>query len=127
MERGEVTREGEVEEMLPLTVPVYYTLLTLADGERHGYGIITEVAERTGGAVKLRTGTLYTAVRRMLERGLIEESEERPDPEFDDERRRYYAITELGLDVLEAEARRLDQMVTLARAVEVLGGGGDPR
>jgi DNA-binding PadR family transcriptional regulator len=110
------------DEMLPLTVPVYYTLLALADAERHGYAIITEVEERTGGAVRLRTGTLYTAVRRMLEQGLVEESDERPDPEVDDERRRYYRITAWGREVLAAEAARLDQMVTLARDKNVYAG-----
>lgn len=109
----------ETSDMLPLTVPVYYTLLALTDAERHGYAIIAEVEERTGGKVRLRTGTLYTAVRRMMEQGLIEESDERPDPELDDERRRYYRITDWGREVLAAEANRLAQMVDLARAKKV--------
>jgi DNA-binding PadR family transcriptional regulator len=98
-------------------------VLSLADGERHGYAIITEVAEYTDGEVRLRTGTLYTAVRRMLEQGLIEESTERPDAELDDERRRYYRISDLGRDVLAAEAARLEQMVSLARVKRVLTDG----
>jgi DNA-binding PadR family transcriptional regulator len=121
-----MSSEPRPDEMLPLTVPVYYTLLALADGERHGYAIITEVEERTGGAVRLRTGTLYTAIRRMLEQGLVAESDERPDPELDDERRRYYRITPFGREVLALEAARLEQMVALAREKKVLArpGGG---
>jgi DNA-binding PadR family transcriptional regulator len=120
-----MTHEARVaQDMLPLTVPVYYTLLALTDAERHGYAIIAEVEERTGGDVRLRTGTLYTAVRRMLEQGLIEESDERPDPELDDERRRYYRISEWGREVLAAEADRLAQMVDLARAKKVRADSG---
>lgn len=113
-------QERDPLELLPLTVPVYTTLLVLADGESHGYGIITEVEERTDGDVRLRTGTLYTALKRMLEQGLVEESEDRPDPEIDDERRRYYRITEFGGRVLVAEAARLEQLVELARDEKVL-------
>lgn len=111
-------------EMLPLTVPVYYALLALSDADRHGYGIITEVQQRTGGDVRLRTGTLYTAIRRMLDQGLIEESDERPDPALDDERRRYYRITDAGREVLAAEAARLDQMVSLARSKNAYAADG---
>jgi len=107
-------------DLLPLTVPVYTTLLVLADGESHGYAIITEVEERTDGAVRLRTGTLYTALKRMLEQGVVEESEDRPDPDIDDERRRYYRITEFGGRVLAAEAARLRQLADLARDGDVL-------
>lgn len=112
------------QQTLPLTVPVYYILLALTDGERHGYGIITEVEARTGGSVRLRTGTLYNAVRRMLEQGLIEESDERPDPAMDDERRRYYRISAFGREVLQAEAARLEQMVSLARDKNAYAGDG---
>lgn len=120
-----MTKPPPPQDLLPLTVPVYYTLLALADAERHGYAIITEVEARTEGAVRLRTGTLYTAVRRMLEQGLVEESDERPDPEIDDERRRYYRITDHGREVLAAEVARLEQMVALARAKKVpVGRGG---
>lgn len=117
--------DHDPHEMLPLTVPVYYALLALSDADRHGYAIITEVEERTGGDVRLRTGTLYTAIRRMLEQGLVEESDERPDPELDDERRRYYRITPAGRSVLAAEAARLDQMVALARSKDAYAGGKD--
>jgi len=113
--------------MLPLTVPVFYTLLALADADRHGYGIITEVEERTGGDVRLRTGTLYTAIRRMLDQGLVEETDERPDPDVDDERRRYYRITEAGRKVLAAEAGRLEQMVSLVRGKDVYAADGNDR
>jgi len=116
-----MTPDRDPQRMLPLTVPVYYTLLVLADRELHGYAILTEIEARTGGTVRLRTGTLYTAIKRLLDRGLIEEASERPDPELDDERRRYYRITEYGGEVLAAEALRLEQMVTLARAQMVLG------
>jgi len=111
------------DRLLPLTVPVFHALMALADAERHGYGIIQEVAARTGGAVRLRTGTLYNAIRHMLRDGLVEESDERPDPELDDERRRYYRITALGRAVARAEAKRLEGMVAVARAKRLLGAG----
>lgn len=105
--------------LLPLTEPVYHILLALTDADRHGYAILQEVEQRTDGSVRLRTGTLYTAVRRLLEQGLIEETEERPVD--DDERRRYYHLTPFGRDVVMAEARRLESMVGLARAKALLG------
>jgi len=111
------------DHFLPLTVPVFHALMALADAERHGYGIIQEVAARTDGAVRLRTGTLYNAIRHMLRDGLVEESDERPDPALDDERRRYYRITTLGRAVARAEAQRLERMVAVARAKRVLGAG----
>ena len=106
--------------LLPLTAPVFHVLLALADGDRHGYGIILEIERRTGGAVKIRTGTLYTALARMLKLGLIEESDERPDPESDDERRRYYRVTPFGRDVTKAEAARMRALVALAGEKKVL-------
>jgi len=106
--------------LLPLTLPVCHILLALADGERHGYAIILEIARRTDGAVRLRTGTLYTALARMLKLGLIEESAERPDPESDDERRRYYRITPFGREVAKAEAARMRALVALAADKKVL-------
>ena len=107
--------------LLPLTQPVFHILLALADGERHGYGIILEIEHRTGGLLKLRTGTLYTALARMERLGLIEESDERPDPEADDERRRYYRITPFGRQAARAEAARMRGLVALATAKKVLG------
>jgi DNA-binding PadR family transcriptional regulator len=90
--------------------------MTLSDEDRHGYGIIQEVAARTDGALKLSAGTLYRSIQRMLEEGLIVETKKRPAPELDDERRRYYRITEFGTQVARAEASRLTQLVRLARA-----------
>jgi DNA-binding PadR family transcriptional regulator len=105
---------------LPLTEAVFHVLLALAAGERHGYGIIQDVMAATAGAVTLRTGTLYTILKRLLEEGLILESGRRPGADEDDERRRYYALTPLGRGVVQAEAQRLEQMVKLARSRRLL-------
>ncbi len=91
-------------------------LVALADRERHGYAILQEIAARTDGKVKLSPSTLYSAIRRMLEDGLIEELDERPDPEHDDERRRYYRITSQGRKTAVAEARRMERLLADARA-----------
>jgi DNA-binding PadR family transcriptional regulator len=106
---------------LPLTPLAFQVLLALADEERHGYGIIREVETRTDGLIRLRSGSLYTLLQRLLDVELIVESDERPAPEQDDERRRYYKVTELGRGVLAAEARRLESAVTEARRKHVLG------
>src|SRR5712691_1749028 len=90
-----------------LTTPVFHILLALADEERHGYGIMQDVARQTNDALQLGPGTLYGCIKRMLAAGLIEESEERPDPSLDDERRRYYRMTPLGERAVKAEARRI--------------------
>ena len=108
------------EEFLPLTPAMFHILLALADKERHGYHIMREVDERTSGSVKLGPGTLYGSIKRMMADGLIEELDERPDPELDDERRRYYRLTDLGFRVATAEAQRLEQMVKSARAKKLL-------
>ncbi|HLI70564.1 MAG TPA: PadR family transcriptional regulator [Ktedonobacteraceae bacterium] len=113
-------KEQAPEAMLPLTPAVFHILLALADGEKHGYGIMKEVAQRTEGGMRMGPGTLYGSLGRMLDSGLIEVSEERPDPEMDDERRRYYRLTSFGLRVAEAESRRLDQLLRVARAKHVL-------
>src|SRR5579883_1932423 len=110
----------EPESMLPLTPAVFHILLALADGEKHGYGIMKEVSQRTGGSVRMGPGTLYGSIGRMLASGLIEASDERPDPELDDERRRYYRLTEFGRRVAQAESRRLDQLLQVARAKRLL-------
>jgi DNA-binding PadR family transcriptional regulator len=110
----------EPESLLPLSPAVFHILLALADGERHGYGIMQEVKFRTEGRVRLGPGTLYGAIRRLLEKGLIEEADERPDPELDDERRRYYRLTDFGLRVLRAEAARLAGLVRQAEAKQLL-------
>ncbi|MEN3330400.1 MAG: hypothetical protein V7638_5207 [Acidobacteriota bacterium] len=108
------------EEFLPLTPAMFHILLALADKERHGYHIMREVDERTEGNVKLGPGTLYGSIKRMMADGLIEELEERPDPELDDERRRYYRLTDFGFRVAAAEAQRLEQVVRSARAKKLL-------
>jgi len=112
----------EPEALLPLTPAVFNILLALADSERHGYGIMQEIALRTDGKVRMGPGTLYGSIKRMLADGLIEESGERPDPALDDERRRYYRLTDFGLRVAQAEARRLAELVHVAQFKRLLGG-----
>jgi DNA-binding PadR family transcriptional regulator len=106
----------EIDSLLPLPPATFHILLAVAGEDRHGYAIIQDVAVRTGGELKLSAGTLYRSIQRMLEQGLIVETRERPAPEDDDERRRYYRITALGTAVAKAEARRLTQLVRMARA-----------
>jgi DNA-binding PadR family transcriptional regulator len=101
---------------------VFNILLALADGEKHGYAIMNEVETSTQGEVKMGPGTLYGSIKRMLEARLIEELEERPDPEMDDQRRRYYRLTGLGRRVVKAEAERLARQVAVARMKQVLEG-----
>lgn len=110
----------EARQMLPLTPAVFHILLTLADGEHHGYSVMREVEKRTGSRIRLGPGTLYTAIKRMLADGLIEECEERPDPALDDERRRYYRLTSFGRRVAVAEAERLETLVSEARSRNLL-------
>ena len=112
----------QVDKILPLTPAVFHILLALADGERHGYGIMLEVEAMTKGRVEMGPGTLYGTIKRMLKVGLIEESDERPDPELDDERRRYYRLTGFGQQVLAAEVRRLSALVDVAQSKRVFGG-----
>ena len=104
------------KELLPLPTATFHILLALVDDDRHGYAIIQEVEARTDGALKLSAGTLYRSIQRMLEQGLIVEPRQRPAPELDDERRRYYRITSLGRRTAEAEMARLAELVRLARA-----------
>jgi DNA-binding PadR family transcriptional regulator len=106
----------EAESLLPLPSATFHILVALAEEDRHGYAILKDVAARSGGAVKLSAGTLYRSVERMLEQGLIREISSRPAKDMDDERRRYYRITPFGRAVAMAEARRLAQMLDLARA-----------
>ena len=110
------------EELLPLTPAVFHILLALADGEKHGYGIMQEVALLSSGKIKMGPGTLYGSIKRMLESGLIVETDERPDPELDDERRRYYTLTEFGERVAKAESLRLASLVHAAQVKKLLGG-----
>jgi DNA-binding PadR family transcriptional regulator len=104
------------ESLLPLPPATFHILVALADEDQHGYAIMQDVAARTNGQLKLGAGTLYRSIQRMLEQGLIVEISARPAPELDDERRRYYRITPFGRSVARAEARRLAQMLKLARA-----------
>ena len=103
------------ESLLPLQPAVFHILMALADEDRHGYGIIQEVLSRTDGGVRLSPGTLYRSIQRMLDDDLIVEVHERPAPELDDERRRYYRITRFGRAVAREEANRLSELVRLAR------------
>ena len=109
------------EELLPLTPAVFNILLALADGEKHGYGIMLDVETNTNGQVLMGPGTLYGSIKRMLAASLIEESDERVDPEMDDPRRRsYYRLTDLGRRTLRMEAERLASQVQVAKAKNVL-------
>lgn len=115
------TPKNEPESFLPLTPAVFHVLLALAGGERHGYAIMQEVAASTEGQIKMGPGTLYGTVKRLLEAQLIEESDERPDPHLDDERRRYYRLTGVGERVVKAEAQRYVNIVAIARGKKLIG------
>jgi len=106
-----------MKNLLPLTPQVFHILVALADRDQHGYGIMQDVAERTGGGMRLSPGTLYGSIKRMLEQGLVVElrAKDRPDVQDDDERRRYYRLTPLGRKVVKAEAARLSEMVEQAK------------
>jgi DNA-binding PadR family transcriptional regulator len=106
---------------IPLSPAVFHILLALATGEMHGYAIMHEVSILSDGQVSMGPGTLYGSIKRMLAEGLIEESDRRPDPRLDDERRRYYRITEEGRRLLGAEAERLARLVRVARSRRLLG------
>jgi DNA-binding PadR family transcriptional regulator len=109
-------RSEELELLLPLPPAVFQILVALADQDRHGYAIMQDVAARTNGRMKLSPGTLYGSIKRMLDDGLIVEADERPDPENDDERRRYYRLTRYGREVAQAETDRLTTLLRQARA-----------
>jgi len=109
---------SDPQALLPLPPVTFHILAAVADGDRHGYAIIQDVAARTGGQLKIQAGTLYRSIQRMLEQGLVAES-----PAEDEERRRYYHITPFGRAVAQAEARRLARMVKLARAAGFVPGG----
>jgi DNA-binding PadR family transcriptional regulator len=110
------------DSLLPLPPAVFHILIALADRDRHGYSIMQDVAARTEGKVQLSAGTLYSAIRRMLEHGLIEELAESPDPSSTDERRRYYRLTRFGKRVAAAEVGRLNALVQQARATGLVPG-----
>ena len=112
--------EKPPEEFLPLTPAVFHILIALADGEAHGYAIMQSVTRRSVGTVRLGAGTLYGAINRLLHDGLIAESEQRPDPELDDARRRYYRLSDLGGRVLAAETKRMADLVRTARSTSAV-------
>jgi DNA-binding PadR family transcriptional regulator len=120
--RKSATKEidPDPEALLPLTPAMFEILVALADGERHGYAIMQEVEARTEGKTRLGPGTLYRSIQRLMEDGLITESDERPAIEIDDERRRYYRITDFGYRVAVAESQRLAELVAMAQAKKLL-------
>ena len=118
------TEQRDPQEYIPLRPVEFEILLTLSGGDAHGYGIIKESQERNPEKGPLETGTLYRALRRLTESGMVEPAEERPAPDLDDERRRYFAITVFGRKVAAAEARRLSAQLDAARARELLSGAG---
>jgi DNA-binding PadR family transcriptional regulator len=111
---------SEVAALIPLPPATFHILMAVAQEDRHGYGIIQDIARRTGDELRLSAGTLYRSIQRMLEQGLIMESDDRPAPEFDDERRRYYRISAFGIAVARAETRRMAQLVRIARTQGLL-------
>jgi DNA-binding PadR family transcriptional regulator len=111
-----VAHDPDIDALLPLPPATFHILVALAEEDRHGYAIIQDIAARTNDEVRLSAGTLYRSIQRMQEQGLIAETRQRPAPELDDERRRYYRLTPFGSAVARAETRRLAQMVRLARA-----------
>lgn len=113
--------DRDPQSLLPLTAAMFHVLVAMADGDRHGYAIIKDVAERTNGEVELGTGTLYGILKRLLAEGLAVESK-RPAARNDDERRRYYRLTDFGKRVVGAETRRLEAMVRAARGTRALRG-----
>ena len=108
------------EDFLPLKTNWFHILLSLAAGEQHGYGIMQEVSARSGGKIRLWPATLYGSIKRLIATGLIEESDERPAPELDDARRRYYRLTRLGKRVLDAETERLEELVRIVQVKRAL-------
>jgi DNA-binding PadR family transcriptional regulator len=118
--KSSMAKNRSPDDFLPLTPAAFHILLALADRERHGYDIMREVDERTEGKIRMGPGTLYGSIKRMLSDGLVEELDERPDPELDDERRRYYRLTDFGYRVATAEAERLAQLVKAAKKKKLL-------
>ncbi len=106
------------ESLLPLSVPVLQILLSLAEHDKHGYGIIGDIRARSRNEVVLSTSTLYGAIKRMMRDGLVERSDMRPDPELDDERRRYYRITDFGREVTSCEAQRINRLAEMVQNSE---------
>ena len=113
-------KRTDLDALLPLRPVEFLVLLVLADAERHGYGIVQDIAERTDGKVKLLPGNLYAVLRRLMESALLSESSRRPAGDLDDQRRRYYRITKLGKRVLAADAERMKELVTQVEARNLL-------
>jgi DNA-binding PadR family transcriptional regulator len=111
-----MSRRLTPEDLLPLKPDAFYVLLVLLHGERHGYAIIRDAAERSGGRVALQAGALYRLLHRMLDEGLVVESQRRPAADADDERRRYYRVTPLGKRTIAAEAERMASLAEAARS-----------
>jgi DNA-binding PadR family transcriptional regulator len=114
-------KERSAKSSQPLSPAMFYVLLALADGEKHGYAVMKEVSLRTAGRVRLSAGTLYGIIKRLLNEGAIEECRERPAAEDDDERRRYYRLTTGGRKLAVAEAERMDEALAVARVKKLLG------
>ncbi len=108
------------ESLLPLSSPVFQIMMSLHEQELHGYALIQDIERRTNGEVRLSTSTLYGAIKRMMRDGLVERSDDRPDPESDDERRRYYRITDFGRDVARSEAERIERLAKLVERSQLL-------
>jgi len=123
MAKPERLDEAALSAFLPLHKENFHILVSLADQDRHGYSIMQDIAARSDGAVRISASTLYGAIRKLLESGLIEELSERPDPEHDDERRRYYRLSAMGWAVAKAEAKRLERLLADARAMGLLSEG----
>ncbi len=121
MSSSKASGEREPESFLPLKPRVFLMLLSLVQGQSHGYALKEELLRRTGGRLNLGPGTLYRTIQSMLRDGLTEESDERPAPEADDERRRYYRVTPLGRRVVAAEAERLQELIQVARDERLIG------
>jgi len=115
-----MTKKRSTDSFLPLTPAMFHILVALADGEKHGYAILKEVARRTDNKVRLSAGTLYGNLARLEAAGLIAESGRRPEFALDDERRRYYRLAPLGREVAVAEAERMEEAVVQARATKLL-------
>jgi DNA-binding PadR family transcriptional regulator len=113
------SRDRKVRDLLPVSPLVFHVLLALADGDKHGYAIIKEVRRRTSGEVEIGASSLYSVLRRLLTDGLVVETDERPDPALDDERRRYYRLSRFGRDVAAAELKRLESVIQQARAKRI--------
>ncbi len=111
---------ADSQRFIPLKIHWFHIMLSLAGGEQHGYGIMQEVLQRTHGKLRLWPATLYGSIKRLIDAELIEESDERPAPELDDARRRYYRLTPLGRRVLDAECDRLQELVRIIRVKQIM-------